>query len=373
MINMLFLTRLKVLLRRKDTLFWILLFPILLASAEYLAFGKYIHSEPIDTIEMGYVEEEPLNDYLLQVFKEIKLEDDKLLYEIHAYSTKASAMASLEASDISILLTEENNDLKIDAKAYGMDVTITENIINQFKIVQEMILSTGESPEVIYTHLLADTSYIKDLSNNKNATFYTAYFYALMAMACLYAAFFGVSVIADVRADRSNLGIRISASVVPKWKMILINFLAALLLEFLSSCILYIYLAFILKVSLGNFIGLILLTLILGGIAGIVLGMLVATFCKNEKKCDGILTSLTLGLCVFAGLMSVDIKHLVDQYASFINYINPASMITNSLYALYYYDGLTKYWLYTGLLALFSLIGVAVVIFKTRGEKYASL
>lgn len=373
MINMLFLTRLKILLRRRDTLFWVLLFPILLASAEYLAFGKYIHSEPIDTIEMGYVEEQPINDYLFQVFEDVELESGQRLYHLEAYKTMEHALEALEDRKIAIILTEQNSDFKIDALSHDTSVIVTENILNQFKTVQEMIMSTNESPETIYANLLADTSYLNDISNNKNATFYTAYFYALMAMACLYSAFFGMSVISDVRADRSSLGIRISASMVPKWKMLLINFAAALLLEFLSSIILYVYLAFILRVSLGNSIGLILLTLILGGIAGLVLGMLIATFCKSEKKCEGILTSITLGLCVFAGLMSVDVKHLVDQYASFINYINPASMITNSLYALYYYDNLTKYWLYSGLLAAFSIIGICVIIFKSRGEKYASL
>ncbi|MDE5565564.1 MAG: hypothetical protein K2I77_01135, partial [Anaeroplasmataceae bacterium] len=61
MIRMLFWTRLKVLLKRKEIIFWVFIFPILLASVEYFAFGKFIHSDPIDTIEVGCVVEYQIN------------------------------------------------------------------------------------------------------------------------------------------------------------------------------------------------------------------------------------------------------------------------------------------------------------------------
>ncbi|MDE7100705.1 MAG: ABC transporter permease, partial [Anaeroplasmataceae bacterium] len=155
--------------------------------------------------------------------------------------------------------------------------------------------------------------------------------------------------------------------------LLMVHFLTALVLQFLSSCILFVYLAFILKVSLGNNIGLILLTLILGGISGLCIGMLTATFVKGEKKCDSILTVAVLGLSIFAGLMSIDVKILVDKYVPFINYINPACLITNSLYALYYYNTFNDYCLYTCLLAGISLVMIGLVLWKIRGEKYASL
>ena len=50
---MLFLTRLKVLLRRKSTLFWVFLFPLLLATAEYFAFGNFIHSTRSEERRVG--------------------------------------------------------------------------------------------------------------------------------------------------------------------------------------------------------------------------------------------------------------------------------------------------------------------------------
>lgn len=388
MINMLFLTRLKILLRRKETIFWTLLFPILLATAEYAAFGKFIHSTPLDTISLGVVEEEvyQLDEPVETILTSAKLDEDTFLYKLVSYSTYEEAFTSVKDDEIGLAIYQENGEIKIIGNENSIELQVTKNLIAQINSIQSTIkdyyiqqMQAGVDPSTIDTdeiigNLTKEASYIKDISNEKNATFYTFYFYSLMAMACLYAALSGISIITDVRADRSSLGIRISSSVVPKWRIILANFSAAMLLQVISSLILYVFLAFILKVSLGTHVGLILLTLILGGIAGLSMGMLVGAFVKSERKSGGVITVVTLALCVLAGLMSVEVKHLVvDKYCSFLNWINPASLITNSLYALYYYDTFQKYILYTCILAVFSIVVLGIVIIKTRGEKYASL
>lgn len=378
MIRMLFWTRLKVLLKRKEIIFWVFIFPILLASVEYFAFGKFIHSDPIDTIEIGCVAEYQINGTLKNVFEEADLNENKKLYHINEFETKQEALEALESDEILLIVYEENGVVSIDAKTSSTEITLTTSIIEKVNLINSTIKEAIASNQVaeienITKNLTADVNYFIDQSTNKNATFYTVYFYALMAMACLYAAFFGVTVVSDMRADRSDLGIRISASVAHKYTLLMVHFLAALVLQFLSSCILFVYLAFILKVSLGSNIGLILLTLILGGISGLCIGMLTATFVKGEKKCDSILTVVVLSLSIFAGLMSIDVKILVDQYIPFINYINPACLITNSLYALYYYDTFNDYCLYTCLLSGISLVMIGFVLWKIRGEKYASL
>lgn len=385
---MLFLTRLKVLLKRKTTLFWILLFPILLASAEYFAFGKFINSTPIETISIGIVEDE-VPELLENVLKDAKIEEDKNLYDVVTYSNTLEANQALEDKKIELYIYSKEEKIEVIANSNSTALTITHSLIKEVKIIEKTItdayhsyyedLAAGRNPaevnpEEIITNITKEIDYFKDISNSKNATFYTFYFYSLIAMACLYAALFGVSIINDIRADRSSLGIRISSSVVSKRKLIITYFLASALLQMISSVILYVYLAYVLKIALGENVGLILITLILGGIAGITMGMLIGALVKgSEAKCQGIITSITLGCSCLAGLMSVDVKHVVDKYIGFINYINPAALITNSLYALYYYDTYTQYIIYSCILLGISVLAILGVILKTRGEKYASL
>lgn len=377
---MLFFTRLKVLLKRKSTLFWVLLFPILLASAEYFAFGKFIKSTPIETISIGLIENQT-PELLDTFFKEAEIEEEKKLYEITVYSEESSAESALNNKEIELYVYEANDKIEVVSLSNSTSLTITNSIITQYKQIEKTIEKAYEkyapqevSIEEIVNGLLKEVDYYKDLSTQKNATFYTFYFYSLMAMSCLYAALFGASIINDIRADRSNLGIRISSSVVSKPKLLITYFLASAFLQLISSCILYLYLAYVLKIGLGGNVGLILITLILGGLSGITIGMLVGALVKgSEAKCQGIITTITLTLSCLSGLMSVDVKHLVDQHMSFINWINPASLITNSLYSLYYYDTYTNYTIYSCILLGISILAVLGVMLKIRGEKYANL
>ncbi len=382
---MLFLTRLKVLLKRKSTIFWILVFPILLASAEYFAFGKFISSTPIETISIGVIKDEtPI--LLLDIFKEAKIEEQKPLYELIEYQTIEDATKDLENKKIDHYVYKKETEIKIISNQNSTNLSITASLIHQVNRIEDTIedayqsyLASGKNPEEvnvkeIIENLTKEVSYFKDTSTSKTATFYTFYFYALLAMSCLYAALLGVGLIQDIRADRSSLGIRIASSVVSKPKLVVSYFGACGLLQVISSCILYVYFTYILHISLGEQPLLILLTLILGSLAGITIGMLIGVLVKGgEAKAQGIVTAVTLSLSCLAGLMSVEVKHFVDHYMSFINWLNPASLITNSLYALYYYDTYTNYILYSCILFGISFLAIIGVLLKTRGETYASL
>ncbi|MDE7214144.1 MAG: ABC transporter permease, partial [Anaeroplasmataceae bacterium] len=124
MINMLFLTRLKVLLKRKETLFWVLLFPILLASAEYFAFGKFIKSTPIETITIGIVEDKT-PDLLKDILKEAKIDEDNYLYEVISYSDTTSASQALEDKEIELYLYEAEEKIEVIANSNSTALTIT--------------------------------------------------------------------------------------------------------------------------------------------------------------------------------------------------------------------------------------------------------
>ncbi|MDE6583906.1 MAG: ABC transporter permease, partial [Anaeroplasmataceae bacterium] len=135
---MIFLTRLKVLLKRKSTLFWVLIFPLLLASAEYFAFGKFINSTPIETISIGIVEESNTS-YLIDVFKEPMLDDEKKLYEVKSFENRELAQKELEEDTIELYVYSDSEELKIEAKKNGTAITITSSIIKQAKIIEKTI------------------------------------------------------------------------------------------------------------------------------------------------------------------------------------------------------------------------------------------
>lgn len=390
MINMkILLTRLKILLLRKETIFWILLFPILLASAEYLAFNNVINATEIEQINVGVIEDEDykINDVLNEVIKNAMIDDDTKLYNTTSYKTYDDAYKGLENKDVTILLYKENNSTTIYSRD-SINSSITYSIINQTETVINTItkahqkyytdLAQGLNPtpvneKEIQESLLSDINYFIDESNNKSAGYMIIYFYTLIALSCLYAAFMGVSMMNDLRADRSSLGIRITTTVVSKPKLTGIYFLASVIFEAISSVIISLFFNYVLNITLGTPL-LVILSIFVGGITGLALGMLVGVFVGGSDKVrEGVVSTGVLVFCILSGMMSTEIKNVINQNLPWFNYINPAALITDSLYSLYIYDTYTKYIICMSIMGVFILISLLLIFIKTRGEKYASL
>lgn len=71
--------------------------------------------------------------------------------------------------------------------------------------------------------------------------------------------------------------------------------------------------------------------------------------------------------------MGVSMKYVIDKNAPIINKINPAAMITDGFYALYYYNTLDRYWTNVISLLVFSAILIIISFFSLRRQKYDSI
>lgn len=77
--------------------------------------------------------------------------------------------------------------------------------------------------------------------------------------------------------------------------------------------------------------------------------------------------------CFLSGMMGVTMKYTIDKNIPLLNKINPASMITDGFYALYYYDTLDRYYLNIVSLLIFAFILIAISSFSLRRQKYDSI
>ena len=93
----------------------------------------------------------------------------------------------------------------------------------------------------------------------------------------------------------------------------------------------------------------------------------------NENTKTGILISLTMLFCFLSGMMGITMKYIIDKYAPIINKINPASMITDGLYSLYYYNTLDRYYFNIISLIIFSLVLILISLNRLRRQKYDSI
>ncbi|HPF83736.1 MAG TPA: ABC transporter permease, partial [Bacilli bacterium] len=150
--------------------------------------------------------------------------------------------------------------------------------------------------------------------------------------------------------------------------------LASFIVQAFAMALLLIYTGIILKVDFRNRIDLVILLSLVGSLTGNSLGLLTGSMTfKNENSRIGVAMAVTMLGCFLAGMMGISMKYIVDKNIPIINKLNPASMITDGFYSLYYYDTLDRYWFNIGSLLVVSFILLIISYILMRRKKYDSI
>ncbi len=384
---------LKTLFGNKILIFWTFAFPIIMATFFNLAFSNIENSEKLSIIDIAIVESEEFknNEILKQSFETLSDEEneDRLFSLKYVEETKAKEL--LENDEITGYLKLEENTPKIVIKSNGINATIlkyvTEEINQTSKVVED--LANGKIVEAhmqgktqidyekIYKEALEiamkDDVKLKNISN-ANLSYTMIEFYTLIAMACLYGAILAMTAINNSLANMGNVGKRTAVAPISKGKLIISSVLASYITQLIGIALLFIYTIFLLKVDYGSNLPLIILLTLAGSLAGLSLGIVVATTLKtNENTKTGILIAVTMFGCFLSGMMGITMKYIVDKNVPIINKLNPASMITDGLYSLYYYDTFSRYYINIISLLIFSTIMIGISIVQLRKQKFETL
>ncbi len=383
---------LKTLLRNKALIFWTFAFPIILGTLFNLAFSDIENKETLDIIDIAIINNEEFkNDaYFTESFKALSTKSKDQLFNTK-YTNLSTAKNLLKENKITGYLLFENNEVKITVNDKGYNETILRFVVDEISSQKEM-LETITSKEITdsykagnlnvdYEKIYQDTlSLINDTSpklnniSNSNLSYTMIEYYTLLAMACLYGAIISMFITNKKLANMSSAGKRTSISPAHKRTLLLGSFLASYLVQLLGIIILYLYTIFVIKVDYGNNIFLVFLLLMTGSFAGLSLGIAIATVLKsNENAKMGILISLTMFFSFLSGMMGITMKYVIDSNIPLLNKINPAAMITDGFYSLYYYDTLDRFYFNIISLLLFSVILLFISYQGLRREKYDSI
>jgi ABC-2 type transport system permease protein len=195
-----------------------------------------------------------------------------------------------------------------------------------------------------------------------------------MAMACLYTGYFGIKEISDIAPNQSSKAVRMNLAPIHKFKILLCNLLSSIFVNAILIGILLLYLICVLKIDFGDRVLLVILTNFVGIITGIFMGGFIGSIVKKKEETKVAVYISTTMFCVFlAGMMAVSIKYWIREYLPFVSYINPANLITDAFYSLYYYESLNRFWLNIGILSIISAIFLALTFCIIRRQKYESI
>ena len=207
-----------------------------------------------------------------------------------------------------------------------------------------------------------------------NLSYMQIEFYTLIAMTCMYCGMLGLTAINNCLANMSSKGKRISVSPNKKSIIVLSSAIGSYLVSMVGIAILILFLRFVLKVDFGDNTPLVILLSAVGDLAGISMGVLIASvFRVSEGAKTGITIAITMFLSVLSGMMGVTLKYVIDKNVPVINLINPNNLITDGFYSLYYYDTLDRYLRDVTYLLVFVVICLTISFISLRREKYDSI
>lgn len=383
----------KTLFKNRMLIFWTFAFPIILGTLFNMAFSNIENSEKLDIINIAIINNDDFenNEAFKTSFEELSDENNEDRLFNTQYTTEEKAKELLDNGEIVGYMKLKEDKPILTFATSGINETIFKYVTEEIEQTSDIIKNLSETEtqkqitsgnyninyEEIYNKVIElakeDKVKLKNISNS-NLSYTMIEFYTLIAMTCLYGGMLSMVSINQTLANMSNKGKRIAVSPTKKGTIILSSLLASYIAQLIGLAILFVYTLFVLKVDYGDNTSLIILLAMIGNFAGLTLGTFVGTLFKtNENAKTGILIALTMFWCYLSGMMGITMKYVVDKNVPIINKINPASMITDGLYSLYYYDTFDRYWFNIISLLIFAFVLMLISFSSLRRQKYDSI
>ncbi len=384
---------LKTLLKNRMLVFWTFAFPILLGLFFNMAFSSIEESETFDPLDIAVVNDDNFksNEAFQGALKELSSNDNenKIFNIKYVNLDKAKKLLSKDKIVGYLVFNDEKPEIVVTTN--GSYETILKNVIDE--ISQTIFITSTVMEDEITKQIIKENhqidyqalsnqvkqkiesanSNIEDTSSN-HLSYVLIEFYTLIAMTCLYGGVVSMEAMNQSLPNMDSKGKRISVSPTNKFTIVLSSLLASYIVQLIGVFLLFAFLLFVLKIDFGSHILLCILLSIIGSLAGLSIGLFVSTVLKtNENTKVGIIISISMVYSFLSGMMGITMKYIIDKNVPLLNQINPANMITDGFYSLYYYNTLDRYIGNIISLVIFSVILLTISGLVLRRQKYDSI
>nr|WP_294668463.1 ABC transporter permease [uncultured Blautia sp.] len=357
------------------TTFWPLVFPLLLGTMFYFAFGN-INDADFETVQVGIVKEKGPDTLFLMFLDQVENNGNHLI-STQEFS-ESDALSRLENEQISgIYYVGKSPSLTVVAN--GIPQSILQSVLSSYETGKNTI------QQIVRTHPSGLWKGIRQMLNQQEAITQISlgghtingsvqFFYALIAMTCLYGCFIGFGSAITLQANLTALAARRCVTPTHKLTLILSEQIASFLLGYFDVIVLLIYLRYILKLDFQGKLGPMLLISFFGSLIGVSIGFFVGSLGKMKEGVKiGIILGFSMVCSFLSGLMNNTMKDLVEKNAPFVNRINPAALISDAFYCINVYDDLGRYYRNLIILAAMSVILVTASFLLIRRESYDNI
>jgi hypothetical protein len=248
MFKHLFSYNIKMHIRKKETVFWTLLIPIILATFIYITFEKETEESSSHQIRVGLVSEVANSD-----FEKVLTQNTSLFTVTRTNRENAEIMLS-NKEIAGYYLLEQTPVLVVNESTY---------VQMRMKIFLDIYLQSGAN--ISFTNL----EIVED-----NISRAIIPYYILIGIACMGAIFPGISLLHKVKNGKTAIAIRGNIGSVSPYKLFLIGFLANIIIQNVLLLLLVSYITIFLGIHLSNNMPMLFALCFIGNILGILLGSL---------------------------------------------------------------------------------------------------
>ena len=162
-----------------------------------------------------------------------------------------------------------------------------------------------------------------------------SFFQALLAMASLYGAIFGIMNTQELTVGFVAVASRRLSAPLRKFSTVVADVAAAFTIQYAQFLLLIAYYVLILKLDFGDVNGWLFVAGAIHSLLGVAYGYFVGCLVqKSERMQMAIMVGTAMFSCFLAGLMTQSITVKIEASCPVVNRINPATLIVNSYQSL---------------------------------------
>lgn len=365
-------------LREKSSLFWTLLFPIILGTLFHFALTGLDESESMNSISAALVEEEGSSALDQKIFREYLTAMDGEILELQVVTEEAGEQALQEGKIKGIFRSGQERSLEVLSN--GLEESILSGLLETYEKNRAVLVDLGgKNPVKLLSAVGAMEdygSYTQQVSlGGRSMNDISSYYFALIAMTCLYGGFLGLYAAIQLQANLSPQGARCAVSPTHQLQRIITDIFSIFLLHFGEMLVVLGYLSFVLgDLDVGESWGKVLAVVALGSWFGVSLGVLIGSIGKmGEAMKIGLFLGISMVASFLSGLMIGGIMDLIEKHAPIVNRLNPAALIADAFYCICIYEDMDRYVRDLSLLAGMSLVFAFVAFLSVRRVRYDSI
>lgn len=396
------------LLREKDIIIWVLLFPLILSTLFQVMFSGIENNAAaaITPISVAIVDKSggtqagagAKDDAEAFSFRSVVARlsqardgSEALLAPVEADADTARALvAEGKAAGIVTVAADgtpslavgpvEDNDI-----ALAWAQTALADLVSSYARSRAALEAIAQDdpqalapPSPVLDALSTRESFIRPVSlTHATANPFVRYYYALLGFASFMAANVSLTAMIGLLPAASPLGARRWASGTGRGRQIAGTLAASWLLGFLALAAAFVFIRVVLGIEFGGREGLCLAGIAVASLMSVFIGSAIAALPRiptNAKS--GILTAITCFLALFAGLYGTPAMHLADSVAESAPWLaaaNPVKQVADMFYALYVYTDLAPFLRSLVLVAASGALAALATAFLARRPGHARL